>query len=121
MPVKPSSCDMHIQFSKFLAFAALIAVAAPLSAQQVSAPLGARQARSLGGGARSGTCCTETSDTEVWEPVPKVVTRQAHPTPRLPPTQSCYSTARTSTSGCRTGTNHRPMDHRRRGADVNSR
>jgi 3-keto-disaccharide hydrolase len=48
---------MHIQFSKLLAFMALIAVAAPLSAQQAAAPGAPRH-----------------QDTEVWEPVPKVVT-----------------------------------------------
>ena len=45
---------MSIQFAKFLAFAALIAVAVPVSAQQPGA--------------------SKPEDTEVWEPVPKVVT-----------------------------------------------
>jgi hypothetical protein len=45
---------MRIQFSTFRAFAALIAVAAPLFAQQPAA--------------------AKPEDTEVWEPVPKVVT-----------------------------------------------
>ncbi len=45
---------IRIQFSKFLTFAALIAVAAPLSAQQPTKP--------------------KPEDTEVWQPVPKVVT-----------------------------------------------
>jgi hypothetical protein len=45
---------MSIQFAKFLAFATLIAVAVPVSAQQPGAP--------------------KPEDTEVWEPVPKVVT-----------------------------------------------
>ncbi|HWF48260.1 MAG TPA: DUF1080 domain-containing protein [Bryobacteraceae bacterium] len=45
---------MRIQFSRFLAFVALIAAAAPLSAQSQTKP--------------------KPEDTEVWEPVPKVVT-----------------------------------------------
>jgi hypothetical protein len=48
---------MRIQFSTFLAFTTLIAVAAPLSAWQAAAPGKAKP-----------------EDTEVWEPVPKVVT-----------------------------------------------
>lgn len=45
---------MRNQFSTFLAFATLFAVVAPLSAQQPPAP--------------------KPKDTEVWEPVPKIVT-----------------------------------------------
>ncbi len=45
---------MRMQFSTLLAFAALIAVAAPVTAQQQAKP--------------------KPEDTEVWEPVPKVVT-----------------------------------------------
>lgn len=48
---------MRIPFSKLFAFTALIAVAAPLSAQQAAAPGAPRH-----------------QDTEIWEPVPKVVT-----------------------------------------------
>jgi hypothetical protein len=48
---------MRIQFSQFLAFTALLAVAAPLSAQPPAAPGAPRH-----------------QDTEIWEPVPKVVT-----------------------------------------------
>jgi hypothetical protein len=48
---------MRISFSKLLAFTALIAMAAPLSAQQAAAPGAPRH-----------------QDTEIWEPVPKVVT-----------------------------------------------
>jgi hypothetical protein len=48
---------MRISFSKLLAFTALIATAAPLSAQQAAAPGAPRH-----------------QDTEIWEPVPKVVT-----------------------------------------------
>jgi len=45
---------MRMQFSTLLAFAALIAVAAPLTAQQQAKP--------------------KPEETEVWEPVPKIVT-----------------------------------------------
>jgi 3-keto-disaccharide hydrolase len=48
---------MRISFSKLLAFTILIAVAAPLSAQQAAAPGAPKH-----------------QDTEIWEPVPKVVT-----------------------------------------------
>jgi hypothetical protein len=48
---------MRIQFSQFLAFTALLAVAAPLSAQPPAEPGAPRH-----------------QDTEIWEPVPKVVT-----------------------------------------------
>ncbi|MES1257366.1 MAG: DUF1080 domain-containing protein [Acidobacteriota bacterium] len=47
-----------LRISKFLAFAALVAVVAPLSAQQPPAAPGAPKPQ----------------DTEVWEPVPKIVT-----------------------------------------------
>jgi hypothetical protein len=49
-------CDVRLQLSKFLALAAVIAVAAPLSAQQPAAPK------------------PKPEDTEVWTPEPKVVT-----------------------------------------------
>jgi hypothetical protein len=48
---------MRISFSKLLAFTSLIALAAPLSAQQAAAPGAPKH-----------------QDTEIWEPVPKVVT-----------------------------------------------
>jgi hypothetical protein len=48
---------MRISFSKLLAFSALIAAAAPVSAQQAAAPGAPKH-----------------QDTEIWEPVPKVVT-----------------------------------------------
>ena len=47
-----------MKIPKLLAFAALIALAAPLSAQQTS----------------QGSAAPKPQDTEVWEPVPKVVT-----------------------------------------------
>jgi len=65
-PVKLSSCDLRIQFSTFLGLAALLAVAVPLAAQQPSAPPGA--------GRQVATAAPKPEDTEVWEPVPKVVT-----------------------------------------------
>jgi hypothetical protein len=50
--------------TKLLAFAAVVAVVAPLSAQQ-AVP---------GGGFRQGATGPKPQDTEVWEPVPKIVT-----------------------------------------------
>jgi hypothetical protein len=57
---------MRNQFSTFLAFATLFAVVAPLSAQQPPAP--------------------KPKDTEVWEPVPKIVTPGA--TDAAPPSDA---------------------------------
>ena len=56
----PISSDLRFGCSKFLALAALIAVAAPLCAQQAAAPQGAGKPKP--------------EDTEVWSPEPKVVT-----------------------------------------------
>ena len=59
-----------IQTTKFLAFATLFAVTAPLYAQQAPAPAAAQ------GAGRQGAApgAPKPQDTEVWEPVPKVVT-----------------------------------------------
>ena len=59
---------MNIQFSKFLTLATLIAVALPLSAQQPAAPQGAGRQGAAAPGA------PKHEDTEVYEPVPPVVT-----------------------------------------------
>ena len=58
------SRGVRLRLSKFLALAALIAVAAPLSAQPPSAP---QDAGKQGGRGKP-------QDTEVWAPEPKVVT-----------------------------------------------
>jgi hypothetical protein len=60
---------MRIQLSQFLAFTALLAVAASLSAQPPAAPGAPRH-----------------QDTEIWEPVPKIVTPGA--TPGAPPSDA---------------------------------
>jgi len=60
---------MHIHFSKILRFATLAVVAAPLFAQQPAS----QSAGPQGAAARP-------EDTEVWEPVPKVVTPGANNT-----------------------------------------
>jgi len=71
--------DMHVRFLRFLAFATLIGVLAPLSAQQ-PAPQGAgRPGVSVPGAPKP-------EDTEVWEPVPKMVT--AATTPMAPPSDA---------------------------------
>jgi hypothetical protein len=59
---------MRIQRSKSLVFAILIAVSVPLSAQQVGAPQGVERQGAAAGAA------PKHQDTEVWEPVPPVVT-----------------------------------------------
>jgi hypothetical protein len=61
---------MRIQFSRFLAFAALIALACPLFGQPLAAPQGAQQQVTT-------PAAPKPEDTEVWEPVPKVVTAGA--------------------------------------------
>ena len=66
---------MRIQFSKFLAFSALIAATTPLLAQQPAKSEGAGQ----GAAGRP-------QDTEVWEPVPKIVTPGA--TTTAPPSDA---------------------------------
>jgi hypothetical protein len=65
---------MRIQFSRLLAFATFVAMSAPLSAQQPpSAPQGTdRQAAPAPAAAKPQSAKPE--DTEVWEPVPSVVT-----------------------------------------------
>ena len=69
---------MRNEFSKFIAFAALIAVAAPLLAQSPASP----QTAQAQGAATSSQAATSTApkpqDTEIWEPIPKVVTPGAN-------------------------------------------
>jgi hypothetical protein len=63
---------MPTQFSRLLAFATLVALGSPLSAQQpVAAPQGAERQAAPAPAAKP-------QDTEVWEPVPKVVTLGAN-------------------------------------------
>ncbi len=58
---------MRIQFLMFLAFATLVAMCSPLSAQPPAAPGGQQKASPASAAAKP-------EDTEVWEPEPKVVT-----------------------------------------------
>src|ERR1700704_4206205 len=61
--------SMRIQFSRLLAFATLVAVGVPLYAQQPApAPQKVEQQ------AAPESAAAKPEDTEVWEPVPKVVT-----------------------------------------------
>jgi hypothetical protein len=63
---------MRIQFSRFLTAAALLAVAAPLLAQS---PASAQGAQPNGGTAQAATqAAPKPEETEIWEPVPAVVT-----------------------------------------------
>jgi hypothetical protein len=67
--------SMRIQFSRLLAFATLVAMGAHLSAQQpVAAPQGAERQTA------PAPAAAKPQDTEVWEPVPKVVTPGANNT-----------------------------------------
>jgi Domain of Unknown Function (DUF1080) len=63
-----SSENMHTQYSKLLFFATLIAMAVPLSAQQAASPQDAQRP------ATTAPAGPKHQDTEVWEPVPRVVT-----------------------------------------------
>src|SRR5260370_17007667 len=61
--------SMPTQFSRLLAFATLVALGSPLSAQQpAAAPQGAERQ------AAPAPAAAKPQDTEVWDPVPKVVT-----------------------------------------------
>jgi hypothetical protein len=66
-----SSTAMRIQFSKPLGFAVLVAVAAPLCKQAFAA---AQEAKGQAATATQETSKPTPEQTEVWEPVPKVVT-----------------------------------------------
>jgi len=71
---------MRIQFSRLLAFATLVAMSAPLSAQQPpSAPQGTEQ-QAAPAPAAAKPQSAKPEDTEVWEPVPSVVTPGANNT-----------------------------------------
>jgi hypothetical protein len=64
---------MRIQLSRLLVFATLLAIGAPFSAQQPAAtPQGAERQ------AAPAPAAAKPEDTEVWEPVPKVVTPGAN-------------------------------------------
>jgi hypothetical protein len=65
---------MWIPALKFLTSAALIAVAFPLSAMQVAEPEGVGRQQVAAPGQRSDAARPKPQETEVWEPVPKVVT-----------------------------------------------
>src|SRR5712671_558754 len=66
---------MSIQFSRLLAFVILVAMATPLSAQRpATAPPGTDPQ------AAPAPAAAKPQDTEVWEPVPNVVTPGANNT-----------------------------------------
>jgi len=73
IPVQLSSSGIGVQLSRFLVFATLSALATPLPAQPHSSPpgTGAQGVRAPMQTAAAATPRPE--DTEVWEPVPKVV------------------------------------------------
>ncbi len=72
--MKRNSRVMCIQFSRSLALAALVAGAATLSAQQPAAPQGATPQQAAAPAQGTTPTAAKPEDTEVWEPVPKVVT-----------------------------------------------
>jgi 3-keto-disaccharide hydrolase len=71
---------MRIQFLTLLGFATLIAMSAPISAQQpAAAPQGTEQ-QAAPAPAEAKPPATKPEDTEVWEPVPKALTPGANNT-----------------------------------------
>jgi hypothetical protein len=69
---------MRIEFSKFITFAALIAVAAPLIAQAPAASAGGQSQGAAAASQATPPVAPKPEETEVWEPVPKVVTPGAN-------------------------------------------
>src|SRR5882672_2577196 len=68
-----SGKSMRIQPSRLLVFATLLAIGAPLSAQQSAAALPGAERQTA-----TAPAAAKPEDTEVWEPVPKVVTPGAN-------------------------------------------
>jgi hypothetical protein len=64
---------MRIQFWSYLAFAALIAVAPRLFAQPLAPPESAQQQAAASPAQATTLAASKPEDTEVWQPVPKVV------------------------------------------------
>ncbi len=78
---------MRLQLSKVLRFTSLAALVAPLFAQQLVAFAGPGSQATPPPG--SATTAMKPEDTEVWEPVPKVVTPGASNT--APPSDAIMS------------------------------
>jgi Domain of Unknown Function (DUF1080) len=73
IPVQLSSSDMSVQLSRFLVFATLAVMAIPLPAQNRSLPPGMGAQGAQAAMQTAAAAAPRPEDTEVWEPVPKVV------------------------------------------------
>jgi Domain of Unknown Function (DUF1080) len=73
IPVQLSSSAISVQLSRFLVFATLTAMATPLPAQNLSLPPGTAAQGAQAPMQAAAAAAPRTEDTEVWEPVPKVV------------------------------------------------
>jgi len=82
----PSSSDIGIRFSKFLGLATLIVLAAPVIATHVSASTGTRRQGTQAPAQTAAGAKAKPEETEVWQPVPKVVTPGA--TDAAPPSDA---------------------------------
>jgi hypothetical protein len=69
---------MHSEFSKLIVFPALIAVAIPLLAQTPASPQGSQAQEAAALSQATTSAAPKPADTEVWEPIPKVVTPGAN-------------------------------------------
>jgi hypothetical protein len=65
---------MSVRFFRFLASAALVAVAAPLFAQSLASPRGMQLQAAAAPVQLTTPAVSKPEETEVWEPMPKVVT-----------------------------------------------
>ena len=70
----PSSSDIGIRVLKLLVTATLIVLAAPVTATHVSASTGTRGQGTQASAQTAAAVKAKPEDTEVWQPVPKVVT-----------------------------------------------
>jgi hypothetical protein len=73
IPVQLFSSDISVQLSRFLVFASLTAVATPVPAQNRSLPPSTGAQGAQVSMQTAATAAPRPEDTEVWEPVPKVV------------------------------------------------
>jgi Domain of Unknown Function (DUF1080) len=86
IPVQLSSSGISVQLSRFVVLAALTAMATPLPAQNRSMPPGAGAQEAQVPMQTTAARTPKPEDTEVWEPVPKVVTPGA--TDAAPPSDA---------------------------------
>ena len=65
---------MRTEFSKFVAFATLIAATVPLLAQSPASPQSTQAQGAAAPSQAAASAAPKPADTEIWEPIPKVVT-----------------------------------------------